>query len=1444
MGSSGKARASSKGAKQTKSKKPKALPTGLDDLFAQLRSGAANVAGVTYQVALSAMLLAAGRAGTVPGLPVTAVIPENLEDIDCQLADGSRLLVQSKERGPGAANIAAAELAGILVHAALGIKLSDEAVGAGVTGPGTRLAVVTNGAFGSSLPVTGWTRTLDAALAALPTGATVRRTLLTALKTQLKEADLDEGLAPVVVQRTHLVHQDAPGQAAVIHLQDGLGLHPALAARLRSELQDDLGQVAALQRQTTLATAGARTVGDLDVMATRLAQEVDVEALKEAVKAGICEPVDFLTPSPQDARGFYDGVSVLPSHIAAALDVVRPEESRAVLDALSLRGQVVIAGPSGSGKSALLWRCARLIEAGPQLLRVLRVETSSDAELLFRHVLRARPTEQNQVVVCVDDLGRARTGAWADARDRLLGIPGVRILAAARQEDLTASLSRGSVIVDARLTPTAAAEVYQGVCASGVAVEMACEEAVARADGLLMEFLALVTTGRRLREVLAEQVERLDSEQRQVDRELLRLVCATHALGFETISDTVPTALGRPTGEVEGALRRLLGEHMITHAGVGGLRGLHDLRTEVLLELLHDQGYPALGSTFAAAVMMLGPAARPLALRRAAMRVAKSCGPSVKALGAEERLAQIHYALRPLTGCIAEQLRGLADQGPSGGAPERAAALLEVSDGIDTLAHVYACLPVADAVRPPQLDRVQLLTLAWQATDGMDISGLPKPNILDALVPLLPERKQHAAPAAGAALGADGLMSLLRGAPLRDAVRLAEAAETLISLSAEQASAAYRNQVPALPDPPGSDPGVPADLRAQFTASLAVLADLRGAAVADVFGGLEARAADAVASHPHGCSVEVSFTSAQQLRAKGASSLARGWTYSPDRACTARVISYALMEEETSPESAYAPEPGTDPRSETSQIVLLMRRVFDACPEIDVIHAELWHANGRPFVFQQMTEGVNNILAGVLRRTRQAAPHVALHAMAVEAESNESWTRRCRAQAELIQDLLKLFEKLPSRLRPRDTVPARKTWMTQVQRAHETAVSLPPQPGDQAAPLSPVEAEAIAYTAAGEDHAVLAMARQDLTKKALERLASCLNQVAHSPGNSQGLRGAGARLSDTVADLEGAITQGAPMYSGIGDTMPTELVTVVKRAARLLSAVEEPSVSAALRRSTSDHARLDAAVDQALQEVLNRALQSATQVLGDAGVTAAGTGFATDPAPLAAWLDCQVAIAVPLEQWPAACGALRGWTDQQREKAGLCCRVALTPVEDGEALPIGIHISPFGQALPLLPDSLPQLLDALGLPLRGRAIQAALEEPAKALRVYSYDLVRRAHRPADWAQNQDRPQAPDRVAEAVMRDQADILTHQDHPERLGPNEQAHLIAVQALLEVCALVADEDGQGPGLAAGFADLDVTDLQISPEFRATAKLNFALAAALEADKSQPLTPPPTSL
>jgi hypothetical protein len=110
-----------------------------------LRSGARNVAGVTYQVAISADLLVRGQVRTEDSPSVSSLVPEGWEDIDCSLGSSGQLYVQVKERGLGAAAIGAAEVAAIVVHTATSLK----AVG-GLSGP-DRIALVTDGILGSGL---------------------------------------------------------------------------------------------------------------------------------------------------------------------------------------------------------------------------------------------------------------------------------------------------------------------------------------------------------------------------------------------------------------------------------------------------------------------------------------------------------------------------------------------------------------------------------------------------------------------------------------------------------------------------------------------------------------------------------------------------------------------------------------------------------------------------------------------------------------------------------------------------------------------------------------------------------------------------------------------------------------------------------------------------------------------------------------------------------------------------------------------------------------------------------------------------------------------------------------------------------------------------------------------------------------------------------------------
>ena len=61
------------------------------------RSGAHNIAGVSFQVAVTARLLIDARLGQ---LPLTRATPEGFEDIDIEFRDEGRALVQVKERSP------------------------------------------------------------------------------------------------------------------------------------------------------------------------------------------------------------------------------------------------------------------------------------------------------------------------------------------------------------------------------------------------------------------------------------------------------------------------------------------------------------------------------------------------------------------------------------------------------------------------------------------------------------------------------------------------------------------------------------------------------------------------------------------------------------------------------------------------------------------------------------------------------------------------------------------------------------------------------------------------------------------------------------------------------------------------------------------------------------------------------------------------------------------------------------------------------------------------------------------------------------------------------------------------------------------------------------------------------------------------------------------------
>jgi hypothetical protein len=1427
---------------RTKAAPPKKAappPSNLDELFGRLRTGAANVAGVTFQVAVSALVLAAGRAGSVE-LPVTSIRPEGVEDIDCELADGSLLLVQVKEHGVGARNIGAAEVAEIIAHAAYALTL-DTTAGAAAppvsaaaphTRPGRvrRFAVVTDGQFGSGLPATGWGATLADALAALPNAAQVTRDLRMPLRTKLATLGLSDDLADVLIGHTHLVRMPTDlSKQTTAYLESGVDLHPAVASIVRAELLRDLGEMAARAREASFPTAERRHRSDIDAIADQIMQAVNVADLEEAVRDGVCEPAGYTTDSPVSAQAFLRGVEVVPAHIAADLDVVRPEEITSVLEGLADRRHVVIAGPSGSGKSALLWRAARTVERGARVVRVLTVANSEQATLLVRHVKRQRPTFEMPVLVCADNLGRAQTEAWPQARDRLLELPGVKVLGAIRHEDLTPSISSDAVVVDPRLAESAAREIYSRLEQLDTPTALAFEEAVQRADGLLMEFIALSTTGMRLREILAKQIELLATPQRRLQREALRLVCAAHVLGFAVPADGLPPLLDAAPDLVGDALARLQSEHLVAADG-DRWHGLHDLRTEVLLELLHAATPPTLSETYARALRALPRDARPAAARRAAARIARQVAAAPAAVTGAEQLTAVNVALSPIAGYLSEQLGALTADAPDQDTEpvSYAAGLLETADRIDTVAYAHAVLTDVEQRPPTALDPATIASLAYSiAIDGVRMDLVPLRPLVN-FARSLPARTCDAARRAAQALRPGTLTDLAARADLAAAVRLCEAAEGLIDLTAIQAQHIYRAHMPILPFPPGSNGTLyDADLRAQLTATLTALAGLHGAAVEEAFGSPLQRAEDAVASDPYGIRIELEFAPPEPL-AEAVANTARATTYDQGRMLVVRAVAFLRQHAADRQPSAYRPRPKEDPRSVHGQAVLLARRLFDACPDADLVHVEMWQANCKPLHVIDHDEGVLSLRAGVLPRAQSTSRNVAFQAAVSEALTASDWTTRLRLQAQITRDLGDALRDIPSRLRDNDNSRRRSQWATQVQDLATRVAALPRRPPETDDILrAPLKTDR--GNAADLDHELRA---PDAQKDVLEHITGCLNQVTRALSqNRQLLLGAGSRLTESSALLDAARKQGAPRYASIGDTLPDELDRLVALHGRLLTAAAHPRVTVALRKKQSDH-DIDALLNELAQEACEPDRHAIATLLADSNIQAS-TSIIRDAVPLPAWRDRCILVTIGFDDWDTAVVALQGWTEEGRKQAGLSGRVVALVVENGQPLPLGIQVfGSLGHALLIPEDNVAEWCNLNDVSIQLGPAHRQIRQLTNDLAEYSYALVRSTRRAATWQASPPHPMSPEQVAHDTQEQFAHELAIE--VAKNSSRSQSHLrgLAARRVLELCDVVAREDGVSAGLAADIVDFDVTALANHEPTRATRLMGAAHITALRAE------------
>lgn len=623
------------------------------------RSGAHNIAGVSFQVWVTARLLIDGLTGK---LPLARVTPEGFEDIDLEFDDGSRTLVQVKERSPKF-RFGRSELIN-----ALRDKRSSLA-----EQPEIRFALATNADLSRGLAVTGWSQQLG---------------------DRLSEEELTElgaRLAPhfsephEIIRRTHVV-RTAENVAASCRsdLASHLDVAPSVATLAMARLVETITEIAVRQRNATPGSSEWISPSDVDALATRIRETVDVQSLDEAIRGGIVEPVDFGVRSGLSLEDFLAGVDVLPSHIAADLDILRPTEIDVISAALGKSRSALLTGPSGSGKSALMWRTARELAGRTRPYRLLRLRIG-DLATLSRWIRLQEPSEHSPLLLCADNLGRPNTEAWPELAREFADQPGVLLFGACREEDFRPDLVVGqTVIVDPKLDHGLAISVARALAERGVHSNVDVDEAFDESDCLLMEFLSMLLTGRRLKQVVGQQVADRFGEERATERAILRYVTTAHAAGVSVPAEALQAFL--PDKDLTLPLSVLNREHLIVADGQSRWRGLHELRSEAARDSIHSLPPPTLAVTIRDLVTHLpvGDAGRVIEFYG---RAGIDLMPAVTAVSKRLNLGDINAA--------------------------DSTRLMDNLAMADAFRHAHECLSVVDGLRPEHMDPQAAVMLAY-----------------------------------------------------------------------------------------------------------------------------------------------------------------------------------------------------------------------------------------------------------------------------------------------------------------------------------------------------------------------------------------------------------------------------------------------------------------------------------------------------------------------------------------------------------------------------------------------------------------------------------------------------------------------------------------------------------------------------------------------------------
>ncbi|MGY3493922.1 AAA family ATPase [Bradyrhizobium sp. USDA 4502] len=529
-----------------------------EELWKRSRSGARAGRGFRFQDAAAATAAVLCWAGRIRG---NAVVPEGFDDFVIESGDGE-LYVQTKSKTSDDREFSTADIAAVLANPPLPFLEAE---------PGKAIrAVLIDRRFGGQ-SFEDW----DCRIAGDPA-------LAARFQPSIAANIVDTGIVSQILSHGTFITWIAPVDLATRVIAEKKKVPLAAARSCAHSLIALMGSRADFNASATFEKRARVTAGEVDKEIDSVLSLIDWSAIEPAFRSGVAEHIDFGTPTLESA--YYLGVSTQAGHVAAGLTFPRNAEVNAVIEAVFSNRRVLITGPSGTGKSAVALMAAFETRHAFRWIQ-LRGSTTDVYESLRRSLFAQAPTASSPVVLFLDDAGGASAPPWKSAVDISLSMPHVFVVVTAREENLAILPGiEHFTKIRPELDAAFAEAMWRQLKEENATGWLSWQEPLEQSQGLLLEFAHILTQGRRLSEVVSDQVRQRLNEKRDHEFEVLRLTSAAASLGASISTKLLADHLKLTPAECARALQRLIDEHLIRRTGENDILGLHELRSQCIFE--------------------------------------------------------------------------------------------------------------------------------------------------------------------------------------------------------------------------------------------------------------------------------------------------------------------------------------------------------------------------------------------------------------------------------------------------------------------------------------------------------------------------------------------------------------------------------------------------------------------------------------------------------------------------------------------------------------------------------------------------------------------------------------------------------------------------------------------------------------------------------------------